>query len=203
VWRQREHWAGREDGLAVGLDVRVRPDIEQAAHVVSIDVSDAARAALRRRAESYLAPTTVRVWFNARGRELESERLLTLLNAPYSDRLGDQTIRPDAWHLVSDHVGVQGWAHFCATLRDRAEAAISTRPGFQERCRTAADQALFDSKDGAARLIARADEGQAHAPEAELRLGQALADGMLAPDFEVDAAGVVIMSSKPLPRDDD
>jgi ATP-dependent helicase HepA len=203
VWRAREYWAGRADALAVGLDVRVRPDIAEAASTLATDATDAVRAALRRRAESYLAPLTVRVWFDARGTELKSERLLTILNAPYSDRQGDQTIRPEAWHLVADHVGVEGWGSFCRTLRDSAPAVMSARPGFQERCQVAADQALFDCEDGAARLLARSDYDQAAAADDELRLGHALVRGMLAPAYEVDAAGVVVMSSKPLPREDD
>jgi ATP-dependent helicase HepA len=196
LWRARPYW-NYDETLFACFDLRVRPDIAPAAEVAGADAPHV-REALRRRAESYLAPVTERVWLTARGQPVQGEKLLRVLDAPYNDRASDQTIRPEAWHRIDEHVRRDEWASWCFALRDRAHSVAAMRAGLKAACEAAAAQAESDSAEAAGRLFARRERASREAGEREIEVGAALARGLRAPTFGTDAAGIVVMASKPL-----
>jgi ATP-dependent helicase HepA len=202
VWRAREYWRGRDEFLAVCMDVRIRPDIRPAIAVSDRD-GRSAKSALRRRAESYLAPVTATVWLDFQGREITDEARLKILTAPHNENLGDKTLRVSMWHRVDEHVARADWKAWCATARDRAIEIVSKRHDLAERCQTAALQAQVDSEDAVARLAARADEASKNAEALERLVGAAVVEGLLRPTTEIDAAGVVILAGETLPDEPD
>ncbi len=128
--------------------------------------------------------------------------LLQILNAPYDADLGDQTLRPSVWHLLDDHISAP-WADVCRRLRDRARSIVVDRADLRQRCRSAAELLLTDSADAAARLASRRDAPNTGAEATERRIGQVLADGIVTPAIEVDAAGIVLLSSQTMPTERD
>ena len=80
-----------DEALFVCFDVRIRPDISGAISATGEEPTSWSLP-LGRRAESYLPAITERVWLTLAGRPVIHEGLLQFLEAPYSDRRGDQTL---------------------------------------------------------------------------------------------------------------
>jgi ATP-dependent helicase HepA len=196
LWRARPYWKF-DEALLVCFDLRIRPDIRSAIDSTGRPVADVG-AALRRRAESYLPPVSERVWLGAGGKRIENEALLKILDAPYAADRGDQTLRPELWHYLDVHVARDRWADWCAAQQQRAHAVVRARHDLDRRCAEAADRAAADVDDQVARLAARGDMADGAAAGMERSVGDALVAGLLNPDHEVDAVGVVVLSNKPL-----
>ena len=201
LWRARPFWK-RDEALFACFDLRVRPDIE-AAIAATGSAPQLVEAALRRRAESYFAPITERVWLMLDGRPVTHEALLKLLDAPYADRRGDQTLRPAMWDRLDVHVPRAAWGDWCAAQERRALAVVTERKDLTARCRSASQQAAEDSADQVARLLARGAVSSGAAADVEARIGAALVAGLESPRFEVDAAGIVVLASTPLQQEPD
>lgn len=202
LWRARDYLRGHPEFLAVCLDVRIRPDIEPALAVAE-EIQRVSRDAVRRRAESYLAPMTSRVWLDRSLIEIVDEKRLQILEAPYNEMRNDKTIRPSDWSRIDDHIGRAEWPAWCADARERAFAVAFGRHDLQVRREAAAGGLARDSDDTLARLAARADAASRDAEALERALGPGLATGLTHPVAEVDAVGIVILSSEPMPGERD
>lgn len=201
LWRARPYWKF-DEALLVCFDLRIRPDIRAAIASTGRSAIDV-EAALRRRAESYLAPVSARVWLAAGGKPIENEALLKILDAPYAAERGDQTLRASMWHYLDVHVPRDRWADWCARQRQRAHAVVRTRNDLDRLCAEAAQRASADVEDQVARLAARADADASADAEIERSVGAALIAGLRNPDLEVDAVGVVVLSNMPLAEERD
>jgi ATP-dependent helicase HepA len=199
LWRAHESWREREEMLALCFDFRVRPDVAEALDGFAGSARKVAESDLRRRAESYLAPISTRVWLDRDGLEIEDIHITALLNAPFDDSHGDYTIPHDLWHRLQDHIPAGDWASFCRHSRDRSLEVVMQRHDLVEICNAAASELLEDSEDAAARVGARKDATSDEAQEAEHRIGKALAAGLSKPLAVVDATGVVLLAAEPLP----
>jgi ATP-dependent helicase HepA len=199
TWRARSVWGERADLLAFCFDLRVYPDISPAVETMPWEARESSEAALRRRAESYLPPVQERVWLTRGLEEIRHPLLLALLDAPYSELQGDATIRPWLWRHVDDFVPRDSWRATCEGARDRAVETVAHRHGLTELCAHAAETLRAEGEDAAARVRARTDQDAAERADDEVRLVDALAVGVSAPKIDIDAAGVVILSTEPLP----
>ena len=197
LWRAREFWS-RDEAIFTCFDLRIRPDIGLAIESTGRPAADV-EAALRRRAQSYLPPVFERVWLDVDGEQVGDESLLKLLNAPYADNRGDQTLRPPMWHRLHDHVPADRWADWCTAQRQHAQALVKARNDLDHRCKEAAHRASEDVDDQVARLSVRDHkEGRSEA-DLERSIGEALAEGLRNPESEVDAMGIVVLSHAVLP----
>jgi ATP-dependent helicase HepA len=201
LWRARDYWRGEPEFLAVCLDVRIRPDIETALSLASA-LQPISADAVRRRAESYLAPTISRVWLDSTLNEVVDQKRLQILNAPYQELRDDKTIRPAQWSRIDEHIGRAEWPAWCGMATKRAIAIGFGRQDLRERCAAAAATAARDSDDTLARLAARVDAASRDAQAVERALGPALSEGLARPAAGIDAAGVVILSSDALSGDE-
>lgn len=201
MWRARPYWK-LDEALLVCFDIRIRPDIRGAIASTGRSASDVG-AALRRRAESYLAPVSERVWLAAGGKPIENEALLKILDAPYAAERGDQTLRASMWHYLDVHVPRERWADWCAGQQQHAHAVVRTRNDLDRLCAEAAERATADIEDQVARLAARGDATDSTDAEMERSVGNALVKGLRNPNHEVDAVGVVVLSSTPLAEERD
>jgi ATP-dependent helicase HepA len=196
LWRARDYWHANEQ-LTICLDLRIRFDMHPALKVAQAN-RGLSLVAIRRRAESYLPPLTARVWLDRDLHELTDPKLLQILNAPYSDRHSDKTIRPSTWWAVDNHVARPEWPGWCARARNTAITTAFARHELTGRCHEAARVAARDAADAHARLLARNDAASRQAAAIETALGPAIATGLKHPVAEVDAAGIVILSNTPL-----
>ncbi len=201
LWRARDYWRGQPEFFAVCLDVRIRPEINTALSAAS-ELQPISADAVRRRAESYLAPTVSRVWLDSMLSEVVDQKRLQILDAPYHELREDKTIRPTQWSRIDEHIGRAEWPAWCAMATERAIATAFGRDDLRERCAAAAAAAARDSDDTLARLAARVDAASHDAEAVERALGPALSEGLARPASGIDAAGVVIVSSEPLPGDE-
>jgi hypothetical protein len=167
-----------------------------------LEVQESAEAAIRRRAEGYLPPVHERVWLTQNAEEILDPAVLALLDAPHSELQGDTTIRPWLWAHVDDFVPRTAWATTCDSARNQALRVITERHDLIERCAHAAALLRTEGEDSAARIRARREVDAAERANAELELVAALAEGVASPRVDVDAAGLVILSSEPIPRDE-
>lgn len=198
IWCARESWGDRDEMLALCFDFRVRPSVAAAIEGFTGSARKVAENDLRRRAESYLAPISARVWLDRNGIEIQEREVLALLNARY-DGLHDQTIPHELWHRLEDHIPGGDWATFCRRLRDISLEVIMKRHDLVQKCAGAASELLKDSDDAAVRLGARGDATSSEAEETEYGIGRKLAAGIAKPMTEVDASGVVLLASEPMP----
>jgi ATP-dependent helicase HepA len=201
LWRARPFWK-RDETLFVCFDLRVRPDVDAAIDATGREPRSV-EASMRRRAESYLAPITERVWLMIDGRAVVHAGLLKLLEAPYADRRGDQTLRPAMWDRLDVYVPRASWGAWCAEQERRALAVVTERKDLTARCGFAAEQAAEDSADQVARLLARGGASAASSANVEAQVGAALVAGLESPRFEVDAVGIVVLASTPIPQEPD
>jgi ATP-dependent helicase HepA len=202
VWRRRQYWAQRPEVLTACFDFRIRPSVAEALDFVPLDERDITRPALQRRAESYLPPLTERVWLNIAGGEVKADALLKILNGPFSESLGDETVRPSEWHLITEHVSARAWYDQCAQWRGSATRIATERGSLRDRCMRAAEQCDGDTAEAAARLAVRARHSAEALEKSELELGAAISRGIREPLVEVDAVGVVVLSSRAKPQAD-
>lgn len=202
VWRPRTAWSGRPDTLAFCFDLRVYPDLDPAIETLPWESRESAEPAVRRRAEAYLPPFQERVWLSADIEEVHDPSVVSLLAAPYSELWGDVTLRPWLWSHVDELVPRSEWPATCARARQRALEIVAARHELTERCIHAAQLLRADGEDAVARIQARREEGVAERAVAEADLVTAVASGIASPRIDVDAAGIVILSSEPLPADE-
>ena len=94
------------------------------------------------------------------------------------------------------------WAVTCERARQRSINIINQRHDLTERCVHAARLLRSEGEDAVARMRARTEEGASERAEGELKLVYALATGLTEPKIDVDAAGVVILSSEPIPAEE-
>jgi ATP-dependent helicase HepA len=201
MWRARPYWK-HDEALLVCFDLRIRPEIRAAIEASGSPVADV-EAALRRRAESYLAPVSERVWLGTGGKPVANDALLKVLDAPYSAERGDQTLRPAMWHVLDVHVPRDRWAAWCAGQQKQAHAVVHARTDLDRRCAEAAARAAADIEDQVARLAARGNATDGADAELERAVGAALVQGLRNPDHEVDAVGIVVLSDAPLAAQED
>jgi ATP-dependent helicase HepA len=201
--RCRSSLRGRDEMLAFCVDVRITPDVGAALIQVAPESRAEAAAPLARRAESYMTPVVERVWLDVHGVEVIDTALLALLEEPVSDVAGDETIRPNQWSRIAEHVGPASWEARCALLRDAAIAITQARGDVAQRCESAAFELEADGLDAAARMRARQEAQAATRAAAEERLTAALATGLRAPRTTIDAAGVVLLTGEPLREEDE
>ena len=201
LWRAREYWHA-DELLTICFDLRVRFDLQPAFEVARANPG-LSLVAIRRRAESYLAPLTERVWLDRELREITDPKILQSLNAPYSDQRNDKTLRPSTWWAIDEHVARSEWPGWCARARDTAIETAFARHDLTQRCHDAANTAARDAADAYARLQARDDAPSRQAAAIEAALGPAIATGLEHPTAEIDAAGIVILSDTPLINDED
>ena len=159
LWRARPYWK-YDETLFICFDLRIRPDLRAAIQATGRDGAHV-EAALRRRAESYLPPITARVWLTSNGNTIQGERLLKILNAPYAQGHGDQTIRPPMWHRLDVHIPRERWSGWCAEQQNRAHELVRERNDLERRCADAAERAAIDSADQAAQT-GRTQRGVRH-----------------------------------------
>jgi ATP-dependent helicase HepA len=202
VWRPRTAWKGRPDALAFCFDLRVYPNLGPAIETLPWENRESGEPAVRRRAEAYLPPLQARVWLNADIEEVQDPAVVALLNAPHRELWGDVTIRPWLWAHVDELVPRDAWPATCARARQRAVEIVAARHELTDRCADAARSLQADGEDAAARIQARREPGAAERAAAETDLVTALASGISSPRVDVDAAGIVILSAEPLPRDE-
>jgi ATP-dependent helicase HepA len=199
LWRAREFW-DRDEAMFTCFTLRIRPDISRAIESTGRPLADV-ESALRRRAQSYLAPVFERVWLDVEANQVRDEALLGLLNAPYADNRGDRTLRPQMWHRLHDHVPADHWADWCAAQRQQARALVRARNHLDQKCAQAARLAGEDSDDLVARLSVRKDDDGRRAVDLERSIGKALTEGIRNPESEVDAIGIVVLSNAVLPNE--
>ena len=202
LWRARDYLRGQPEFFAICLDIRIRPDIDPAVSLAG-ELQPVSREAVRRRAESYLAPMISRVWLDTSLTEIVDEKRLQILEAPYHEMRDDKTIRPSEWSRIDDHIGRAEWPEWCTTARKQGIAVAFGRHDLQVRCEAAAAGAASDSDDTLARLAARADVASREAEALERVLGPALVAGLADPVAAIDAVGIVILSSEPMPGEPD
>jgi ATP-dependent helicase HepA len=202
MWRPRTVWEGRPDTLAFCFDLRVYPDLGPAIEILPTESRDSAEPAVRRRAEAYLPPFQERVWLTADIEEVHDPSVIALLAAPHRELWGDVTLRPWLWAHVDELVPRDEWPTTCAKARQRALEIVVARHELTEKCAHAAQLLQGDGEDAIARIQARREEEAAERAATEADLVAAVASGIASPRIDVDAAGIVILSSEPLPADE-
>jgi ATP-dependent helicase HepA len=202
TWRARTAWKDRSDLLALCFDLRIYPNIDEAVETLPWDGREAAERAVRRRAEAYLPPVQERVWVDVAGNEIREATTLSLLEAPYSELWGDATIRPWLWSYVDVFVSRTDWARTCEDARTKAAQILCARHELADRTAHAAGALRLEGEDAVARIQARRETGAAERAGAEASLVTALAHGITSPKIEVDAVGVVVLSSEAIPQDE-
>ena len=202
TWRPRTRMRGRPEELAFRFDVRMSPDVTLGLRALGGAMNEGSEAALRRRAESYLSPLIESVWLRPDGTEIQDEFILDLLDEPHSELQGDVTLRPWLWTYVDEHVPRTQWEDTCTRLRDQATELILDRNDVAARCGLAAAQLIQDGEDESARIRARREPAAGPRADTAVELARGLGDGVLSPLIEIDAAGIVVLSSNPLPADE-
>ena len=201
LWRARPYWKF-DEALLVCFDLRIRPDIRGAIASTGRSAIDVG-AALRRRAESYLAPVSERVWLAAGGKPIENEALLKILDAPYAAERETRrcarrcgTTSMSTFRVTAGPTGARDsgsertpWSGRATILTAGAPRLPSARP------RT--------SKIRSRASLARGDAADSADAEIERSVGAALVAGLRNPDHEVDAVGVVVLSNTPLAEERD
>jgi hypothetical protein len=202
TWRARSAWNGKPDYPTFCFDLRVYPDIDAAIETLPWESRESATAAVRRRAEAYLPPLQERVWMDRRGKQITHPNLVAFLEAPYSEMRGDATLRPWLWMHVDELIPRAEWQDSCEKCRSSALEIVSELHELRERCRLGAALLRAEGEDAVARVRARREAGAAAVAESESELVAALARGVESPSIDVDAVGLVVLSSEPLPREE-
>jgi len=159
--------------------------------------------ALRRRADSHLAPRLDTIWTDVEGVEVTDDAVLEVLHRPYDPSHGDLNLNVERRWALEQLIGELDWEARCRTTRAQSEADLRTREIFSQ-----ASEAAVASFEAAARAatskrqtrLAVLDSRQRAHEERELEVDQridaALVQGLAAPQVRLDAVGIVVLSGR-------
>ncbi len=208
MWRYVPGRAGLPATLFFRFDFVIEADLAPAG-AVARDL-DAPVETLRRRADEAFPVSYRTIWLDSDLVEVGDAETLSLLEMPYArrdrfDGSGDTNIRLERWDAVDAAVRVTDWGDFSARARRKAEQLVRDDFAFQSRCQSLAglvrDHAAANDdalRSRVARLAGAAGQAEARAADFELRLGAAIADGIVAPSIRVDSAGAVYLAGERL-----
>ena len=157
--------------------------------------------ALRRRADSHLAPRMDTIWTDADGVGVTDAGVLEVLEPPYNPSAGDLNLNADRRWALEQLIGEVDWEARCRSARAQSESDLRNRDSFCGAAEAAV--ATFGAAVRAATSkrttrLAVLDARQRAREEEELELDQqidaALELGLAVPRVRLDAVGIVVLS---------
>jgi ATP-dependent helicase HepA len=168
------------------------------------------RQALRRRADEAFPPAYRTVWLDSDLEEVQSPRLLSVLNLPYTRFVRaeggkDTSLRLERWDRAAAMVPLGDWQDLCGRARRVAERILRQDPRFQRDCADLSARIRDSATDVAnafssrvARLHGTARRAEEQVARLEATLSDAIAQGVAEPAIRVDSTGALILASTPL-----
>ena len=147
---------------------------------------------LRRRADGFLAPLTVRLYLDQQGRRVRHPELLDILEQPFSKARDINLIKGRVKQL-HEVIGLEDWKDACGKTYEASLKLLEKDAWYQELVPVACE-AL--EKDTAQRAKAWNEAGRTDLAEQEIALSRALAAGMKKPAVRLLAAGCIIVSGR-------
>ena len=192
-----------EDEVYFRFDYVVEAATEDAeALLLAADPSTDARA-LRRRADSHLAPRLETIWTDVDGDEVTDDAVLELLQQPYDPKDGDLNLNALRRWALEQLLGELDWEARCRTARAQSEADLRARKTFSHASEAAvagfeaaARAATSKRQTRLAMLGSRQREHEERELEVDRRIDAALAQGLAMPQVRLDAVGVVVLSAR-------
>ena len=208
MWRYEPSYISESTAdIFLRFDFIVEADAASALEVLrSHGFSNAAIAAIRRRADMALPPFFETVWLSQDLQAVEDPDRLQLLGRAYSpdgtaDGGRDVNLNAQRWRRLErlDLPLLESWSPLCLKARATAEDALRSRTGFSDTVTQAERRAGEVEHGRLGQLRARArDAGPEAAATVELRLEEALSTalraGVRAPHVRVDSVGAVFLS---------
>jgi ATP-dependent helicase HepA len=166
-------------------------------------------ASLRRRADEMLPAEHRRVWLDIDGVPVVDAAVKAVLTRPYASETlrvgGDQNLNRERWTRANRRLPVGDWYARITALRTEFEDAVRCEAALRRRCEAAEakivrleQHALRVLRSRAAHAPTRERQALEAAIQVELELGEALRQGVRAPDLRVDSAGVLVLAPEPL-----
>jgi ATP-dependent helicase HepA len=200
-WRTAR--AAIDDRAYFRFDYIVEAEADAAVSLLRTTDSAADSWALRRRADSHLAPRLDTIWTDVEGIGVTDDAVLEILERPYDPSTGDLNLNVERRWAVEQLIGEVDWEARCRSARARSEADLRTRGTFSAAAEAAV--ASFGAAARAATLkrqtrLAVLDSRQRAREEQELEVDQridaALELGLAAPRVRLDAVGIVVLSAR-------
>ena len=198
-WRLRR--AAIEDQAYFRFDYVVEAATENAESLLR--TADAATDgwALRRRADSHLAPRVDTIWTDADGVGVTDADVLEALGLPYDPSNGDLNLNADRRWALEQLIGEIDWEVRCRSARAQSEADLRSRDSFSGAAEAAVvsfGAAVREATSKRQTRLAVLDARQRAREEEELELDRqidaALELGLAAPRVRLDAVGIVVLS---------
>jgi len=206
LWRESEAWAAAEqdDRLFFRFDFVVEADPEPAREALAD--TGARPEALQHRLNGYFPPTFETVFVDRDGQPVTQDGLLKLLEAePRRKQKGgpDRNVKGDRLPILDAFVDPDAWPERCQMARDAAAEALREHADLQSRCDDALQRVQQAADERQERIQARSDISTETEAEHHQRITDALRAGIDRPNVRLDSVGVVILSGRPLPVDED
>lgn len=173
--------------------------------------SRSARAVLARRGDSLFAPAVMQVWLDEEGERLSDEFVNKFLSPEYRKESGykyvDKNLKASHMRALQrmDQNRFANWKAQCERMRARALEAAMSCPELRERqqCAVARGKSEYEIRYAQLRsriqsLHGRESEVEASQLDLEVRLNEAIRNGILKPQVSVDVAGVVFLTNDPV-----
>ena len=198
-WRSGR--AAIEDQAYFRFDYVVEAATENADSLLRTADATADGWALRRRADSHLAPRVDTIWTNSDGVGVTDAEVLDALEGPYDPSTGDLNLNAERRWALDQLIGEVDWEARCRRARAQSEADLRSRDTF-----CGAAEAAVASFAAAVRAatskrqtrLAVLDARQRAREEEELELDKqinaALELGLASPRVRLDAVGIVVLS---------
>lgn len=194
--------------LFLRFDFVVEADITKARAVLPSRALS--HEALRRRADDAFPVDYRTIWLNSDLEEVRDQRIVDILELPYSQRPRqeggrDWNLRLERWDRVDALAPVGDWEDLCVRGRRKAEQLLRSEQRFLEHCRRHARK-LHDAtatvddalRSRIARLIGAVRASEESAANLECRISDAIISGIEDPSIRADSAGAVFLSATPL-----
>jgi ATP-dependent helicase HepA len=209
TWRHVPSFCEKEPRLFFRFDFIVEAELGPARSLLKS--FNASPEALRRRADEAYPVEYRTIWLDSDLVEVSDPNLRVLLELPYTKRRrpdggADLSLRFERWASVDAISPIGDWGDVCIRARRKAELLLRNGAEFKRRCdlyvkrqneRSVRVQDALRSRIACLSEPTRSSEK--NLADFELHVAEALIAGMLSPNVRVDSAGVVFLSSTPLP----
>ena len=216
MWRQfyDEFSDNPEPQMCFRFDFLIESRLDDAVTVLensSLRDNNSAHSILARRGDALFPPSVAHVWLDEEGEELEQEIVDKLLVMPYEKK-------GVTGHYIDTNLKLRrflslikalpdnfaNWGERCRRMRDQALSILLLRQELLNKKKAAIKRAQSEDEIRFAQLetrIRHLDGKEAESERAqlalEIKINEALYNGIRTPSIKVDVVGVVFLSSQP------
>lgn len=169
-------------------------------------------SSLARRGDTLFRPTVFQVWLDEDGDELPEDFIERYLapeyskhgNGDYIDKNLDSSYLDACKRWMPDTLN--NWQERCERMRDKAKVIVQTKPGLIAQQQDALERAASENEIRYAQIRTRIQamkDKERDVERAQLaleeKLNMSLRNGISAPSIRVDVAGVIFLTTEPVP----